>query len=126
MMQVESKCDQLPECRRYLTLPFDEMNVNEDIVYDKASGDIIGFCNLESLNDELLQAERDTDAHPPIAKHILAVMIHGLLFKLEFPLAHFSTKIITADLLYPIFGRGLSSGKYGAESHCCPSRWSKS
>ena len=48
-------------------LLFDEMKVKEDIVYDKALGDIIGFYNLGCLNDELLQAEHDTDAHPPIA-----------------------------------------------------------
>ena len=32
MMQVEWKCDQLPECRRYVTLLFDQMKVKEDIV----------------------------------------------------------------------------------------------
>lgn len=83
------------------------MKMKEDIVYDKISGDIIGFCNLGSLNDELLQAECDTDAYPPVAKHILAVMIRGLLFKFEFPLAHFSTENITADLLYPIIWEGI-------------------
>ena len=31
MMQVKWKCDQLPECRRYVTLLFDEMKVKEDI-----------------------------------------------------------------------------------------------
>ena len=78
MMKEESKCKKLPKCRRYKTLLFDEMKVKEDIVYDKISRDIIGFCNLGSL---LLQAEHDTDAHPPVAKHIIAIMIRGLLFK---------------------------------------------
>ena len=52
--QLSSKCEELPECKRYVTLLFDEMKVTEDIVYDNVSGDIIGFCNLGSLNDELL------------------------------------------------------------------------
>lgn len=85
MMRQESKCEELPECRRYVTLLFDEMKVKEDIVYDKVSGDIIGFCNLGSLNDELLQAEHDTGAHPAVAKHILAIMIRGFLLSLNFP-----------------------------------------
>ena len=55
----------------------------------------------------MLQAERDTDAHPPVAKHILAIMIRGLLFKFEFPLAHFATESITADLLYPLIWEGI-------------------
>ena len=34
-------------------------------------------------------------------------MIRGLLFRFEFPLAHFSTEDITADLLYPIIWEGI-------------------
>ena len=29
-------------------------------------------------------------------------MVHGLMFKLEFPYAHFGTRSITGDLIYPI------------------------
>ena len=108
MMRQESKCDELPEGRRYVTMILDEMKVKEDIVYDKHSGDIIGFCNLGTLNDELLQFEYNTSIHPPVAKQILAVMIRGLFFKLDFPLlAHFSTEGVTADLLFPILWEGI-------------------
>ena len=40
--------------------------------------------------------------HPPIAKHLLALMIRGIFFKLDFPFVHFGTETVTADLLYPI------------------------
>ena len=45
----------------------DEMKVKEDIVYDRVTGNVIGFCNLGTVYDELLQAERDTNSHPPVA-----------------------------------------------------------
>ena len=39
--------------------------------------------------------------HPPIANHVLTIMVRGLLFKLEFPYADFGTGV-TMDVLYPI------------------------
>ena len=106
-MRKESKCDELPESKRYVTIILDEMKVKENIVYDKTTGNIIGFCNLGKINDELLQYERSEDVHPPVAKQILAVMVRGLFFKFEFPLAHFSTEGATGDLLYPIVWEGI-------------------
>ncbi len=78
-----------------------------DIVYDKLTGSINGFCNLGAINDELLQFEHNADSHPPIAKQILVVMIRRLFFKFDFPLAHLSTEGVTADLLYPIVWEGI-------------------
>ena len=79
------------------------MKVTADIVYDKHSGYIIGFCNLGT---ELLQFECNTDIHP-VAKQTSVVMIHGLCFKLDYPHAHFSTEGVTADLLFPIVCDGI-------------------
>lgn len=107
MMRQESKCDELPEGKRYVTMLLDEMKIKEDIVYDKFTGNVIGFCNLGTINDELLQLENVADIHPPVAKQILAVMIRGVFFKFEFPLAHFSTEGVTADLLFPLVWEGI-------------------
>ena len=109
MMRHESNCNELSESRRYVTIVLDEMKIKEDIVFDKHSGNIIGFCNLGSINDDLLKAERDADAHPPVSKQILAVMVRGIFFKFDFPLAHFSTEGITADLLFPIVWEGIGA-----------------
>lgn len=37
-----------------------------------------------------------------ISNHVLAIMVRGITFKLEFPYAYFSTRGTTADLLCPI------------------------
>ena len=42
------------------------MKVKEDIVYDRVTGNVIGFCNLGTVY-ELLLAKRDTNSHPPAA-----------------------------------------------------------
>ena len=66
-----------------------------DECVDKYTGHIIGFTHLGGINDDLMKLEN-------IAKQVLALMVRALLFKLEFPYAHFSTNGITADLPFPI------------------------
>ena len=51
-------------------------------MYNKYTGHIIGFTHLGDINDDLMKLENDSD-HPPIAKQVLALMVRGLLFKLE-------------------------------------------
>ena len=109
MMRKESKCEELSDGKRYVTIVLDEMKVKEDIVYDKTTRNVIGFCNLGIINDELIQYGRGEDIHPPVAKQILSVMVCGLFFKFDFPLAHFSTEGVTGNLLYPIIWEGIRS-----------------
>lgn len=104
-MKEQSKVSEMPGAKSYVTILLDEMKVKEDIVYDKLTGGMIGFVNLGSINDQLRQAaEEDTQKtkHPPVADHILAVMVRGLFFKFEFPLAHYPSLGVTGDELLPI------------------------
>ena len=97
----EAKIESLPENRRFVSLIIDEMKVKEGLVYNKHSGEMIGFTDLGDINNELLKLEHSTD-HPPIATHVLTLMVRGILFKMAFPYAHFATQGVTSDYLYPI------------------------
>lgn len=77
------------------------MKVKEGLVFNKHSGEVIGFTNLGNVSDELLQLEKEGE-QPTIAKQILVLMVRGLMFKLQFPYAHFGTRGVTADVLFPI------------------------
>lgn len=77
------------------------MKVKEGLVYNKHSGEITGFTDLGDINNKLFKLEHSTD-HPPIATHVLTLMVRGILFKMEFPYAHFAIQGVTADYLYPI------------------------
>lgn len=104
-MKEQSKVSEMPAAKSYVTILLDEMKVKEDIVYDKLTGGMIGFVNLGSINDQLRQAaEEDAQKtkHPPVADHILAVMVRGLFFKFEFPLAHYPSLGVTSSELLPI------------------------
>ena len=74
-------------------------------MYDKHTGQIIGFTSLGEVNDTLSKMEercREEVHHPPVSNHILVLMVRGIFFKLEFPYAHFGTLGVTADMLFPI------------------------
>lgn len=88
----------LPTSRRFIALLIDEMKVKEGLIYNKYSGEIIGFTNLSDINDELLQIEQGGE-QPAVAKHVLILMVRGIMFKLEFPLAHFGTSDAAGDIL---------------------------
>lgn len=77
------------------------MKIKEGLVYNKHPGEMIGFTDLGDTNNELMKLEQGTE-HPPIANHVLTIMVRGILFKMEFPYAHFGTQGATADFLYPI------------------------
>ena len=92
---------QLSESKKYVSLIIDEMKIKEGLVYNKQSGNVIGFTDLGDINNHLTQLENGYE-HPSVATHVLVLMIHGAFFKLEFPYAHFGTEGICADEIYPI------------------------
>lgn len=58
-LMKEAKVEELQENRKYLLI--DEMKIKENIVYDKYTGEIVAFTSLGSINDELLQLERECE-----------------------------------------------------------------
>ena len=96
--EVNSK--HLPPSRNFVSLIIDEMKIKEGIVYNKATGSVIGFTNIGDINNDLLKLEEGEENH--LAKQVLVLMVRGTMFSLTFPYAHFGTLDITADLLYPI------------------------
>ncbi len=102
LLLQEMKVDVLPENKRYVCLILDEMKIKEGLVYNKYSGEMIGFTDIGDINNELLQLERGEEERPQIADHVLVIMVRGIFIKLNFPYAHFSTRGVTGDCLYPI------------------------
>ena len=53
MLQKESDIDNLTEAKRYVILTLDEMKIKEDIVFDKNTGEMIGFINVGDINNAI-------------------------------------------------------------------------
>ena len=73
----------------------DEMYIKQDLVYDKHTGEIVGFTNLGDINNHLIQLERaclsaEESSNEPLARTVMVFMVKGLFQHLAFPFAHFS------------------------------------
>ena len=82
---------------RFVVLAFDEMKIREDLVFDKVTGEITGFVDYgdESLNvrfNELQEkCKRLNQDKREMATHMMTMMVRGLTFHLNLPIAQFAT-----------------------------------
>ena len=87
---------------RYVSLVMDEVQIKDDLIYDKHEGTLVGFVNLGDTNNHLLQFEAALlgDSVPcPLAKSMLVLMVRGLFSKVNFPYEQFACSKLSGDLL---------------------------
>lgn len=96
---VENFSDQ----ERFVTILIDEMKVQEDLVWDKHTGDLIGYVDLgdKELNCATLQ---NTES---IASHILVFLARSVINPLKFAFANFATSNVTSLQLFPLFWKAV-------------------
>ena len=98
----EANLDGLEDHQKYICVIFDEVKLKEGLVFNKHTGQIIGFTDLGDINNKIADLERSIDKPPEIAKSMLVFMIRGLVTKLSFPYAQFTCNGLDARKLYPI------------------------
>ncbi|XP_077869908.1 uncharacterized protein LOC144362652 [Saccoglossus kowalevskii] len=78
----EIECLGSSESNKYVVLLHDEMKVKQDLVYDKNTGELIGFTNLGDINEELMKLENgchiEKNKGLGLASHVLVLMVRGL------------------------------------------------
>ena len=80
------------------------MHVKENLVYDKFSGELIGFSDMGDTNEHLLRLkENNGTVNLPLASTMLTLMVRELFTKFTFPYASFPSANLTGDQLVPIF-----------------------
>ncbi|XP_077999383.1 uncharacterized protein LOC144452207 [Glandiceps talaboti] len=95
----------LEEHQKYVVLLHDEVKIKADLVYDKSSGELVGFINIGKFNHHLSDFERQMKGEgiePQIAKYMLVFMVRGITIRLSYPLAHFPTNSINSDFLFKL------------------------
>ena len=87
----------------------DEMHIKEDLVYDKHTGQLIGFVDLGSINNHLARFEQllcedgEEMNIPLLAKSMVVFMVRGLFTTLKFPYAQFPCSSLTGEQLFSPF-----------------------
>ena len=84
-------------------ISFDEMKV-EDLVYDKHSGELIGFVDIgyPDLNYATFKDSND------LASHVFVFYIRGISSDLKFSFAYFPTKGATHSQIFSLFWKTVS------------------
>ena len=88
---------------RFVGVLFDEIYIQEDLVYDRHSARLIGFVNLGEVDSQISAMEVAASASSPqVATRILTLMVRGIFCSLHFPLANFPTAGVTGISLFDI------------------------
>ena len=106
MLMESAQVKACPERNKCVLLLLDEMHIREELVYDKHTGELIGFSNLDNISNHLSAYEMalSGDEQPPmLAKSVLVFMVRGLFTKLQFAYAQFPCGALTGEKLYKPF-----------------------
>ena len=79
------------------------MKIQEDLVWDKHSSDLIGFADLGDVNTNFATLKNVQS----LATHVLIFLVKNVVNPLSYTLATFATDGITADQLMVIFWRAV-------------------
>ena len=91
--------------QRYIALVMDEMKIQSDLVFDKNSGDLVGFMDLgDPMTNFACLDEKDA-----IATHALEFLVRGLCTDVKHIIAYFFTGNVTSYQLMPIFWKEVST-----------------
>jgi hypothetical protein len=77
----------------------DEMKIQLNLVFDKVSGELIGFIDL---GDPMTSFGNLTD-EDPIATHALVFLVRGLCTDLKHIIAYFFTGNVASFQIMPLF-----------------------
>ena len=88
-----TKLSTSPSYHALQLLLMDEMHIQEELVYNKHNGKLVGFVNLGDTNnhlarfEQLLSEDDDATYKTPLAKSMLVFMVKGIFTALKFPYA---------------------------------------
>ena len=98
----EVKVDWLEEWQTNVCVVFDEVKIKEGLVYDKHTGNTLGFTNFGDMNQEMDKLRDQLDKNGDVATSMLVFMVQGLC---KFPYGQFPCIALTARTLSPIVTR---------------------
>jgi hypothetical protein len=93
---IRKEAENFSDNQRWVVLMHDEMSIKSNLVYDRASGELVGFVDSQNWTSK----RKDENE---IGTHVLVFMIVGVASSLKMSLGYFCTKSATANDIYPWF-----------------------
>ena len=101
--ELKSKVKNFNDFEKFVVLLFDEIKLQEQLVWDKHTGELIGFVDLGDV-DVNFAILKKTDE---IATHMLVIMIRSLVNPFKFSFANFATTGATSSQIFPLFWKAV-------------------
>ena len=94
-----NKTASFSEIERYVTILLDEMKIKENLVWDKHSGELIGFVHLGDIytNYATLKSVQK------LPSHVLGFLVIRFVNSLSYSFATFASYGVTAFQMMPVF-----------------------
>jgi len=92
--ELKNLAADLNDNERWVVLLHDEISIKADLVYDKITGDLVGFVNSNTWDNKSKK-----DGH--LATHALVFMVVGITSNIKMSIGYFPTRTATADQLFP-------------------------
>ena len=97
--ELAKKTASFSETERYVTILFDEMKIQENLVWDKHSDELIGFVDLGDINVNFATLKNTQT----LATHVLVFFVKSVVNPLSYSFPTFATDGIAAYQIMPIF-----------------------
>lgn len=102
-MELKNKVANFSDIEKMVVLLFDEMKVQGNLVWDKHTGELIGFVDLGHIDINYATIDKPNQ----LATHVLAFMLRSIN-PFKFSLANFSTTGATSYQMFPLFWKAVS------------------
>ena len=101
--ELATKTSSFQPMERFVSIIFDEMNIQEDLVWDKYSGELIGFVDLDDTHTTFATL----DDVKELATHVLVFLVKSIVNPLSYSLATFATTDVKSFQIMPIFWKAV-------------------
>ena len=98
-----TKTSSFQPMERFVFIIFDEMKIQEDLVWDKYSGELIGFIDLGDIHINFATL----DDVKELATHVLVFLVKIIVNPLSYSLATFATTGVKSFQIMPIFWKAV-------------------
>ena len=104
IIELETKTALFSPAERFVTLLLDEMKIQEDLVWDKYTGELIGFVDLgdTTTNYATLQDVKE------LATHVLVFLVKSVVNPLSYSFTTFATTGANSYQIFTLFWKAVS------------------
>ena len=104
MPELRHKVKDFSDKEKFVVLLMDEMKIQENLVWDKDTGELIGYVHLGEIDLNYATLSTVTT----VGYHVLVFLIHSIVNPFEFSLGNFAIDGISTSQMFPFLWKAIS------------------